>query len=98
MMNDAITCFETSVDKAHDAAHVAVHKKQVPEILAAFLSRGKMRPGELLHLLAIPKTTLLRKLKELETAGILIRDKDNGDETVLALAQMYLSVVQRVVR
>nr|MDO8109670.1 winged helix-turn-helix transcriptional regulator [Candidatus Sigynarchaeota archaeon] len=79
-IDDNVYYFNLFLDKAHDRMHVMLNKKNAVTIVKQVITTPNITVNQLQTSLGIPRTTLLRKLKELTASKILVLDLAAGND------------------
>nr|MDO8116386.1 hypothetical protein [Candidatus Sigynarchaeota archaeon] len=75
--------FDIYLDPVHDARHYLLNKKHVVDIVKVIVEAPRISFAALQERVAIPRTTLIRKMKALIVGNIVHRHTDGDDDSAL---------------
>lgn len=84
-INDQIYYFPFSTSDEHDKINVLLNKNGMPEIIGFIAKNSTITITYFLKSIPIPKTTLLRKIKELVENGVIVVTRSSSGESYYSI-------------
>ena len=84
-INDQIYYFPFSTSDEHDKANVVLNKNGMREIIGIMVKNSTVTIDYFLKSVPIPKTTLLRKIKELVESGVIAMSRSASGDALFSV-------------
>nr|MDO8110060.1 winged helix-turn-helix transcriptional regulator [Candidatus Sigynarchaeota archaeon] len=85
--------FDASVDHGHEIVHYYMHKQSAPDIFRAILTNPGISFTQLLTVVNLPRSTLIRKVKTLINEGIFTGINDARELSSITISEKYRDII-----